>query len=96
MNTPNGEVVKVKSSSNVQKVAGCVAGCVEKGVRDIEIRAIGAGAVNQAVKSVAVARGFLSPKGIDIVVVPGFGTVTDDSYDDDKKRTMVVLKVKVS
>ena len=34
MNTPNGEVVKVKSSSNVQKVAGCIAGCVEKGVRD--------------------------------------------------------------
>ena len=43
-----------------------------------------------------MARGFLSPKGIDIVVVPGFGTVTDDSYADDAKRTMVVLKVKVN
>lgn len=60
------EVLKVSGKSNPNSVAGALAGVLrEKG--GAEIQAIGAGALNQAVKAVAIARGFVAPGGIDLV-----------------------------
>ena len=65
------EVLKVSSKSNPNSVAGALAGVLrEKG--SAEIQAIGAGALNQAVKAIAIARGFVAPSGMDLVCVPAF------------------------
>ena len=65
------EILKVSAKSNPNSVAGALAGVLrERG--DAEIQAIGAGALNQAIKSVAIARGFVAPGGIDLVCVPAF------------------------
>ncbi len=65
------EFLKVSSKSNVNSVAGMIAHTMkEKG--KVELRAIGAGAINQTVKAIATARGFLAPEGIDLVCIPAF------------------------
>lgn len=65
------EVFKVSSKTEPGKLAGAMAGVVRTG-GEISIQAIGAGAVNQAVKAVAIARGFLAPAGIEVAIVPSF------------------------
>lgn len=68
------EVLKVSSRSSPNAVAGALAGVIrEKG--SAEVQAIGAGAINQAVKAVAIARGFVAPSGIDLVCIPAFTDV---------------------
>ncbi|MBC7340102.1 MAG: stage V sporulation protein S [Firmicutes bacterium] len=68
------EVLKVSSRSSPNAVAGALAGVVrEKG--SAEVQAIGAGAINQAVKAVAIARGFVAPGGIDLICIPAFTDV---------------------
>ncbi|MCB6992402.1 stage V sporulation protein S [bacterium 210820-DFI.6.37] len=68
------EILRVASKSNPSSVAGALAGTIrEKG--EVELQAIGAGAVSQAVKAIAIARGFVAPGGIDLVAVPAFKTV---------------------
>ncbi|HAL00617.1 MAG TPA: stage V sporulation protein S, partial [Exiguobacterium sp.] len=58
------DVLKVSAKSNPNAVAGALAGVIrERG--SVEIQAIGAGALNQSVKAVAIARGFVAPSGID-------------------------------
>ena len=65
------EVLKVSSKSNPNSVAGALAVTIKESGR-AEIQSIGAGAINQAVKAIAIARGFLAPIGKDIVCVPAF------------------------
>ena len=68
------DILKVSSKSNPVSVAGAIAGIIrDKGT--VEVQGIGAGAVNQALKSVAVARGYLAPAGIDLVCIPAFTSV---------------------
>ena len=62
-------ILKVKSDSNPSSVAGAIAACTREEKR-VELHAIGAGAVNQAVKAIATARGFISPLGTDLVCIP--------------------------
>ena len=82
------DVLKVSSKSNPNSVAGALAGVIrEKG--SAEIQAIGAGALNQAIKSIAVARGFVAPSGIDLVCIPSF---TDVNIDGEE-RTAIKLVV---
>lgn len=82
------EVLKVSSKSNPNSVAGALAGVIrEKG--SVEIQAIGAGALNQAIKSIAVARGFVAPSGIDLVCIPSF----TDVYIDGEERTAIKLVI---
>ena len=65
------EILKVSAKSNPNSVAGALAGVLrEKG--GAEVQAIGAGALNQAIKATAIARGFVAPSGIDLVCVPAF------------------------
>ncbi|WP_046174985.1 stage V sporulation protein S [Domibacillus indicus] len=68
------DVLKVSSKSNPNSVAGALAGTMrEKG--SAEIQAVGAGALNQAVKAVAIARGFVAPGGIDLICIPAFTSI---------------------
>jgi len=70
-------IFRVSGRSNPNSVAGALASAIrEQGWA--EMQAIGAGAINQAVKAVAIARGYLAPGGIDIVCVPAFTEVTID------------------
>lgn len=68
------EILKVSSNSKPKSVAGALAAVLrEHG--SAEIQAIGAGAINQAVKAIAIARGFVAPNGMDIVAIPAFSEV---------------------
>lgn len=80
------EVLIVSTKSNPNSVAGALAGVLrEKGTA--ELQAVGAGALNQAVKAVAIARGFVAPSGIDLVCVPAFA----DIEIDGEERTAIKL-----
>ena len=72
------EILKVASQSKPTAVAGAIAGVMRESGR-AEVQAIGAGAVNQAVKSIVIARGYLAPGGIDLICVPAFIEVTVES-----------------
>ena len=81
------DTLKVSSKSNPVSVAGAIAGIVrEKGT--VEVQGIGAGAVNQALKSVAVARGYLAPAGIDLVFIPAFTSV---EVENETKTAMKLI-----
>ncbi len=70
----NSEMLKVSSKSNPNSVAGAIAGIIaEKG--KVELQAIGAGAINQVVKAIAIARGFVASSGVDLVCIPAFSIV---------------------
>ncbi|GIV85511.1 MAG: stage V sporulation protein S [Candidatus Roseilinea sp.] len=71
------ELIKVSATSRSTAVAGAIAGVVREHGR-AEVQAIGAGAVNQAVKAAAIARGYLLLDGIDVVLIPSFGEVNID------------------
>lgn len=84
-------VLKVASSSNPSSVAGAIVKNMQEG-KDVELLAVGAGALNQAVKAVAIARGYVSPQGVDITIKPGF----EDVSIEDTKKTAIKLIVIVS
>ena len=65
------EVFKVASKTNPGDLAAAIAGAVRE-EHEVEMNTIGAGAVNQAIKAVAIARGFLAPAGIEVAIVPSF------------------------
>lgn len=68
------EILKVSSQSEPKSVAGALAAAIKE-KSSAEVQAVGAGAVNQAVKAIAITRGFVAPNGIDLVVVPAFSEV---------------------
>ena len=81
------EVLKVSSKSNPNSVAGALAGVLrEKG--SAEIQAIGAGALNQAVKAIAIARGFVAPSCMDLVCIPAF---TDVAIDGEERTAIKLI-----
>ncbi len=82
------EILKVSSRSTPNSVAGAIAGVIrEKGA--VEVQAVGAGAANQAVKAVAIARGYLAPVGVDLVCIPAFANVQINA----EERTAIKLIV---
>jgi stage V sporulation protein S len=68
------EVLKVSATSQPKSVAGALA-AVLRNHHTAELQAVGAGAVNQAVKAIAITRGFVAPNGIDLVAVPAFSEI---------------------
>jgi stage V sporulation protein S len=74
------EVLKVSANSQPKSVAGALA-AVLRDNNYAELQAVGAGAVNQAVKAIAITRGFVAPNGIDLVAVPAFAEVTIDGEE---------------
>lgn len=83
------EVIKVSANSRSTAVAGAIAGVVRE-QKHAEVQAIGASAVNQAVKAIAIANGYLNLDGISIVCVPSFTEVDIDGHE----RTAVRLSIK--
>jgi stage V sporulation protein S len=82
------EVLKVSSRSNPNSVAGALAGVLRQ-CGAVEIQVVGAGALNQAVKAIAIARGFVAPSNIDLVCIPTFA----DIEIDGEGRTAIRLAV---
>ncbi|WP_369127669.1 stage V sporulation protein S [Candidatus Viridilinea mediisalina] len=82
------EVLKVSTRSRPSAVAGAIAGVIrENGMA--EVQSIGAGATNQAIKAVAIARSYLNEEGIDIICVPSF----IDVAIDEEERTAIRLLI---
>ena len=84
----NNEILKISSKSNPNSVAGAIAGVLSE-KRKVEMQAVGAGAVNQAVKAIAIARGFVASLGIDLVCIPAFTTVNIENEDRTAMKFIV-------
>jgi stage V sporulation protein S len=82
------EVLKVSSKSNPNAVAGALAGVLRQSGA-VEVQVVGAGALNQAIKAIAIARGFVAPSNIDLICVPTFA----DIEIDGESRTAIRLAV---
>lgn len=82
------ETLKVSSKSNPSSVAGALAN-VFKDRSSVEIQAVGAGAINQAIKAIAIARGFVAPSGKNLVCTPAF----QDISIEGEERTAIKLIV---
>ncbi|MCD5410735.1 MAG: stage V sporulation protein S [Clostridiales bacterium] len=81
------DILKVSAKSKPNSVAGAIAGVIrEHG--NAEMQAIGAGALNQAIKAIAIARGFVSPGGIDLICIPAF---TDIEINGEEKTAIKLI-----
>lgn len=85
------ETLKVRSKSNPNSVAGALANILRE-KDNVEIQAIGAGALNQAIKSIAIARGFVAPSGKNLICIPAFV----DIQIDGEERTAIKLIVEAN
>ncbi|MGI6082181.1 MAG: stage V sporulation protein S [Firmicutes bacterium] len=74
------EELRVSGTSRPKAVAGALAAVLREDGR-VELQAVGAGAVNQAVKAIAIARGFVAPNGIDLVCIPAFAEIDIDGQE---------------
>jgi stage V sporulation protein S len=84
------EILKVSATSKPVAVAGAIAGVVRTQHR-VEVQAIGAGAINQAVKAIAISRGYVAAGGLDLVCIPSFIDISIDG----EERTGIRLLVEV-
>jgi len=81
------EIIKVSSKSKCSSLAGAIANIIKE-KKTIEVHTIGAGALNQLVKSIIISRGFLAPLGIEITCIPSF---TDVKIDNISKTGIKML-----
>ena len=84
------EIMKVSRQSNANLVAGALANLIRE-KKEVAMVVIGASALNQAMKAVAIARGFIVPTGFDLVVVPSF----KELIVEEKERTALNLLIKL-
>lgn len=84
------EILKVSSKSNPSKVAGAIAN-IFRNHGEVELQTIGAGSLNQAVKAIAIARGFLIPSGMNLVAIPSF----NDVYINGEEKTAIRIELKI-
>jgi stage V sporulation protein S len=83
------DLLRVSSKSNPNSVAGAIASVIRlKGT--VEVQAVGAGAINQAVKAIAIARGFVAPGGIDLACVPTFSQIDINGEERTAIKFLVV------
>ena len=82
------EVLKVSSKSKPNSVAGALANAFRE-KQTVEIQAVGAGSLNQAIKAIAIARGYVAPTGKDLICVPAFSDIVIDA----EERTAIKLIV---
>jgi stage V sporulation protein S len=80
------EILKVSAKSSPNSVAGALAGVIRESGK-AEIQTIGAGALNQAIKAIAIARGFVAPSGLNLVCIPAFTDITIEG----EERTAIKL-----
>lgn len=81
------EKLKVSKNSTPKKVAGAIAGLLREG-KCAEIEAVGAAAVNQSIKSIAIARGYLAPMGVELICKPAFREI---AIEGEKKTSIVIV-----
>lgn len=81
----SNKIIKVSSKSPVPQLSGSIVVSIEEGLK-VEVKAIGASAVNQMYKAIASARGILASKGKDLFIKPGF----DEINEDGVVRTVMV------
>ena len=81
-------VIKVSARSRTAAVAGAIAGVMRE-VNRAEVQAIGAGAVNQAVKAIIIAKGYLAEEGVTIVCVPSFVEIDIDGQERTAIRFVI-------
>ena len=86
------DIIKVSSKSVSQKVAGSIANSFREGKKTIEIQTVGAGAVNQAIKAISIARGFVAPLGFNLICTPAFYDITIDGKEKTAIRLVVESK----
>ena len=87
------DALKVSSKSNPNLVAGALVAVIrEQGY--VEMQAVGAGAINQAIKAIAIARGFVAPSGMDLVCAPAFADITIAGEDRTAMKLLVEKRVK--
>jgi stage V sporulation protein S len=84
----NEVLLRVKNSSPPAQLAAAISHAVYDG-KSVTLRAIGAGAVNQGVKAIAIAQGYVGQRGLTLLVRPGFQTV----QMPDRDVSAIVLKV---
>lgn len=91
--TPASEeaFLRVSAGSNPQSVASAIAHALYAGGQ-VKLRAVGAGAVNQAVKALAIARGYVAPRGLDLTCKPGFTTI--ESRDGEISAIVFSIEAK--
>lgn len=77
------EILKVSSKSNPNSVAGAIAATIKEESR-IYVQAIGAGAINQAIKAIVIARGFVAPQGFNLIAIPSFVTL---DFEEEGEKT---------
>ena len=85
------ETLKVSSKSNPNSVAGALANAFRSSGK-VEIQAVGAGALNQAVKAIAIARGFLAPSGKNIVCIPAFADISIEGAERTAIKLIIEAK----
>ena len=88
---PEEQILRVSAGSNPQAVASAIAHSIYE-TRACKIRAVGAGAINQAVKAIAIARGYTAPRGLDLICIPGFTSI--ESHDG--QISAIIFDVKAS
>lgn len=81
-------IIKVSAQSRTSAVAGAIAG-VMRDTSKAEVQAIGAGAVNQAIKAIVIAKGYLAEEGVDIVCSPSFVEIAIDGQERTAIRLLV-------
>ena len=85
----NKMILKISSKSNTNSVAGEIAGGLQENKR-VELQAIGAGAVNQSMKAIAIARSFVAASGVDLSCIPAFCTVIVEN--EEKTGMKFIIK----
>lgn len=85
-------IIKVSSNSNPTSIAGVISALIKQ-YKFIELRAVGAGAVNQAVKAIAIARGYTAPNGIDLICIPAFDCV--EINNEEKSIIKFIVKSEI-
>ena len=90
INSSQEPFLRVAGGSNPQSVASAIAHAIYDN-RTVTLRAVGAAAVNQASKAMAIARGYVAPRGMDLVFKPGFTTI--DSRDGEISAMVFVVTV---
>lgn len=84
-------MLKVSSKSNPSKVAGAIANMYREN-KTVEIQTIGAGSLNQAIKAVAIARGFVAPSGDELVLIPSFSDIKINGEEKTAIKLIVESK----
>ncbi len=74
------EVLRVSAHSNPKSVAGALAAVLRDKNR-AELQAVGAGAVNQSIKAIAITRGYVAPNGVDLICIPAFAEIQIDGEE---------------